>query len=93
MKIGDLVWNIYHGLMRFGTVTSKRLKENKWAYYTVDWHDDETYERSMAWRKKLSGQDHTLREYKGNLINTISKDKLMKTIKEHEKYLEGKKDE
>ena len=89
MKIGDLVWNNYQGLMRFGTIVSKRLKEDKWAHYTVEWHDDETYEDSMAWRKKLSGEDHTLKEYRAGFLKTISKDKLEKVIEEHEQHLRG----
>jgi len=87
MKVGDLVWNDYQGLVRFGTVASKEVKEDKWAYYAVEWHGDEAYEKSMAWRKKLSGKDHTLKEYRSCHLKAISKDRLKTAIEEHEKHL------
>jgi len=94
MKVGDLVWNNYHGLTRFGTVVSKKLREDKWApdaiqwaHYAVEWHDDEAYEETMGWRKKLSGNDYTLKEYKPYHLNVVSKDRLKAIIEEHEKHL------
>jgi hypothetical protein len=87
MNIGDLVWNSYHGIMRFGTVISKRIKTNKWAYFTVKWHDDEAYEKSMAWRQKLGGGDHTLKEYRADLLKKISIDRFKKIVEGHEESL------
>ena len=87
MKIGDLVWNHYHGILRFGTITGKEIKEDKWAYCTVKWYDDDTYEKSMAWRKKLTGIDYSLKEYRLNHLKVISKDNLKKVVEEHEEHL------
>ena len=42
MKVGDLVWNNYHGVLRFGTIKSKRIDESGWAYYKIKWYADET---------------------------------------------------
>ena len=33
MNIGDLVWNNYHNVLRFGTIQSKRVDQSGWAYY------------------------------------------------------------
>ena len=93
MKIGDLVWNNYQGLMRFGTVVSKRLKEDKWARYVIKWHDDETYKKSMAWRKKLSGDDYALKEYENRHLRAISIDKLKAVVEEHEGHMRSNKGE
>ena len=94
MKVGDLVWNNYHGLTRFGTVVSKKIREDKWAHnaiqwadYAVEWHEDEAYEKSMDWRKKLSGNDYTLKEYRSCHLNVISKDRLKTIVEEHERHL------
>jgi len=83
MKIGDLVWNRYNGLLRFGTVINKQKKEGGWMYFIVDWHDDECYSSSMEWRKELCGEDPTLKEYRVDQIKTISADRLKQVLKEH----------
>ena len=60
MKIGDLVWNSYHGIIRFGTVQEKRIDQDGWAYFKVKWHSDSVYERAMNNRQKLTGKNHRL---------------------------------
>jgi len=82
MKIGDLVRNHHNGLVRFGTVVNQR-KENKWAYFTVNWHADDEYEQDVRWRKKLSGDDHYLKEYRADMLKNISVERLMRVVKEH----------
>tara|TARA_Y100000310_G_scaffold340941_1_gene438437 strand:+ start:1209 stop:1484 length:276 start_codon:yes stop_codon:yes gene_type:complete len=85
MKIGDLVWNHYHGLLRFGTITEKKIKEDKWAYFTVDWHADEDYERSQSWREKLSGVDHTLKEYRKTQLKPFNPEQLGRILEQFKK--------
>ena len=43
MKVGDLVWNRYHSILRFGTVQNKRIDQNGWAHFVLA--PDETYEK------------------------------------------------
>lgn len=76
MKVGDLVWNHYHGLLRFGTVVGKNVKKDGWAYFTVDWYADDKYEKSQKWRKKLTGIDYTLKEYRGTQLKTFNPERL-----------------
>ncbi len=82
MSIGSLVYNNYHGILRFGTIQSKRIDENGWAYYKVNWHADETYEAAMDLRKRLSHKDYKLQEYRKDQITSISKDFLSKVLEE-----------
>ena len=80
MKIGDTVWNQYHGILRFGTVQSKTMK-NGWAYFIVDWHCDEAYESSMKHREELCHENYYLEEYRGDQIKTISSERLRNIVK------------
>ena len=82
MNIGQLVWNNYHGVLRFGTISSKRVDETGWAFYKVKWHSDSIYEEAMDFRKKLTHTDHRLEEYRKDQITPISKNFLSKVLQE-----------
>ena len=84
MKVGDLVWNNYHGVLRFGTVKSKRIDESGWAYYKVNWHSDDVYERAMNIRKKLTHTDHRMKEYRKDQIKLASRNNLSKVLRQHD---------
>jgi len=71
--VGSFVMNVYHGLVRYGTVRTKRIAKDGWAYFTVEWHNDEDYKEAIAWRAALTvGDDHTLEEYRGDSLTLIS---------------------
>ena len=84
MYIGALVWNNYHGILRFGTVQSKRIDETGWAFYKVKWHSDKVYEESMKFREKLTSKNYKLEEYRKDQINLIKPNFLSQIIKEHQ---------
>jgi hypothetical protein len=84
MKIGNLVLNNYHDLLRFGKITSKRIdKEDGWAYFKVKWYFDEKYEEMMEDRKQLSHKDYKLEEYRKDQIKHVSLEFLQKVLEEH----------
>jgi len=85
MNIGQLVWNNYHGVLRFGTISSKRVDETGWAFYKVNWHSDKVYEEAMDLREKLTHTNHRLEEYRKDQITLISKDFLSRVVEEHAK--------
>ena len=82
MNIGDLVYNTYQSILRFGTIQSTRIDQSGWAYYKVNWHADETYEEAMNLRQKLTHKDHRLQEYRKDQIKPISKDFLSRVLEE-----------
>ena len=84
MKVGDLVFNSYHNILRFGTIQRKRIDQDGWAYFKVKWHCDGTYERAMSNREKLCGKDHRLYEYRKDQIKPVSKNILSKVLQQHE---------
>ena len=84
MKVGDLVFNSYHGILRFGTIQRERIDQNGWAYFKVKWHCDNTYERAMSTRERLCGKDYRLHEYRKDQIKPVSKNILSKVLQQHE---------
>ena len=84
MKVGDLVWNKYSDILRFGTIQQKRINEDGWAFFKVKWHCDITYERAMVNREKLCRKDHRLYEYRKDQIKPVSKNTLSKVLQQHE---------
>jgi len=80
MDIGDLVWNEYHRILRFGTIASKTIKEDGWAYYTVVWHRDEKYEESMKHREKMCHTNYYITEYRKDMLYPISRDRLQDIV-------------
>ena len=83
MKVGELVWNSYHGILRFGTVQSKRIDQSGWAFYKIKWHDDKIYENALRNRENLTNKKHSLEEYRADQIRIACKDNLSKVIQEH----------
>tara|TARA_R100000657_G_C4589457_1_gene48834 strand:+ start:196 stop:468 length:273 start_codon:yes stop_codon:yes gene_type:complete len=87
MEIGALVYNRYHGLLRFGTIKSKRIDTKShcgWAYYKVKWHSDNAYEKAIKHREELTNKKYKIEEYRKDQIHLVSKDFLISVIKGHE---------
>ena len=78
MTIGDLVWNEYHRVLRFGTITKKVIESDGWAYYYVNWHCDDRYEEAMKERKRFTHTDYTLEKYRKDQIHLFSKERFFK---------------
>jgi len=83
MNIGNLVWNVYHGGLRFGTITGKELDAKGWAHFTVDWHDDGIYDDAMKWMNKLRNTDDHKRLYRADELTLVSSEHLAKAIASH----------
>ena len=84
MKIGALVWNNYHGMLRFGTIKTKRIDDSGWAFYKIKWHSDKIYEESMKFREKLSRKNYKLEEYRKDQISLVKSTFLSQVVKEHQ---------
>ena len=85
IKIGDIVKNKYHGFERFGVVVETFKKtgwaNRDWLFLKVDWINDENYEESMAWRKKLTNTDYSLSEYRVDQVQKVDVEKTIETLK------------
>ena len=84
IEVGSLVCNSHGGWLRFGTVTHKRVGENLWAYYKVEWHNDEQYqgaqERSSSINPKRS---YGLTEFRSGQIHPISPERLEQILESY----------
>jgi len=81
MKKGDVVFNEYHGIRRYGIVEEKEMGTDGWAYCKVEWINDEVYERAINHRKELTGRDYSLSRYRVDLLKVISIKKEVATFK------------
>ena len=89
MERGDIVKNSYHAIERYGIVKTAETKSDGWKHVTVDWINDEKYERAMAWRKKLNNKiDYYLKEYRCDQLKKIAPEEVDKLV---ETLLEAKK--
>jgi|6_EtaG_2_1085325.scaffolds.fasta_scaffold03688_7 hypothetical protein len=87
IKNGDLVWNGYSGLLRVGTVKSQRIDKSGWAYYRIDWHNDEKYQKAQdsCYAFNENG-NYGLEEFKAGQINKVSPEALLEFVKSHKNH-------
>jgi len=84
MKEGDVVFNEYHGIRRYGIIEKKQIRDDGWAYCDVLWFDDEQYCNAMEHRKQLTGgkKDWSLTEYRVDLLQRINLHKELSTLED-----------
>ena len=79
MKRGDVVYNEWHGIRRYGIVETVYVKETQdtsvpWSYAKVKWLNDAPYENTVKNTNKLrnDGSDIYLGEYRVDQITKIN---------------------
>ena len=87
MKKGDVVYNEYHGIRRYGVVNDKALQSDGWVYCNVLWFNDGKYETAMSDRKKLTNKDWSLQEYRVDKLKKIDLGTELNTLEEIRHYL------
>lgn len=83
MNIGTLVWNVYYGGLRFGTITGKKIDDSGWAHFTVDWHDDAIYDDAVKWMNKMRNTDDHKHLYRADELTPVSSGHLSRAITSH----------
>ena len=63
-EIGKPVFQVYHGLLRFGTIKSRMVDKDGWSHFFIDWTNDERYERAMATAEEFSKKHKTKEFYR-----------------------------
>jgi|TARA_R110000796_G_scaffold16206_1_gene50669 hypothetical protein len=87
MKTGDVVYNFYHGIRRYGVVKTVEKADDKWSYCTVKWFNDEIYQRTIEERKKLIDKKWDLDLYRVDLLQKIDLHKELSTLEDVRYYL------
>lgn len=78
MNIGDNVWNLYHGLLRFGRIEAKDRRLDGWTYFGVEWFEDAVYQDRVSWRCELAARDYTRYLYRADELHSIDFARLAK---------------
>ena len=82
MNKGDFISHAWNGTIRFGTITSKELRECGWAYYEVKFHDDANWMR-------IAQVDAAVREkkwYRCDELQPVEAFHLERSVYEHRQY-------
>jgi len=93
MKIGQVVFNEWHSIRRYGIVMSLREKDEgltvPWTYAKVKWFGDEAYCGVIESTNKLrnNGTDTGLHEYRIDKLVQISLEKELKILSDIEDVL------
>lgn len=93
MKKGDVVYNEWHGIRRYGVVKNTFIKDEglfvPWTYANVEWFNDEAYlgavEQTNALRN--DGSDVFLGEYRVDKLKKINLDMELKTLNEISEFV------
>jgi len=83
MNIGDFVWNVYHGVLRFGTIDGKTMEPGGWAYFTVFWHDDYQYENAMSWKNKMRNANEQKLRWRADELVPVDPSRVSKMVASH----------
>ena len=87
---GSMVWCGYGGVLRFGTVQSRRLDDNGWAYYTIKWHADEARERANEYNASINpNREYDLSEFRSSQVHAISPERVERFLREHASHSES----
>ena len=85
---GSLVCTTFTGKLQMGTVTSRRVDKDKWAYYTVEWHDSERYEAVLDNYRKLNSKGtYGRKEYRAGELFEVTPDSVTSFLNGHLDFL------
>jgi hypothetical protein len=85
MKKGDVVFQLYGGIHRYGKVVEKKenLKGDGWAWFKIEWTDDEKFITSQRWKAKMRGErpDHFIpKYYRSDNIQIMDLNKTLQSL-------------
>jgi len=85
---GSLVCTTYIGKLQMGTVTSRTVGDDKWARYTVEWHDNEKYEAILDNYRELNPNGVYGKEiYKAGELFEVTPDQVTSLVNGHLDFL------
>ena len=88
MNVGDFIYSVYNGILRFGTITEKKLQPGssclEWAHFRVDWHDDGQFTRMVR-----ESDNRYLRKktwWRIDKLHAIDNHHLARSLHEHQNH-------
>ena len=85
MKTGDIVFQNYSGIHRYGKVieVKENLKGDGWCWFSINWIDDEKYTDAQKWKAQMRGlsdNEYLPKYYRADDIQLIDLNKTLRTI-------------
>ena len=90
MNIGSFVWNVFHRILRFGTIVEREVDDNDWAHFRVAWHEDRVYTQSRDRDYELLGRSED-RLWRADELYPAETTHLAEVIKARDSYLKSNK--
>ena len=91
---GSLVCTTFIGKLQMGTVTSRRVGKDKWAYYKVKWHDNEKYEAVLERYRTLNSKGtYGREEYKAGELFEVTPDVVTSFVNGHLDFIHSSSDD
>ena len=91
---GSLVCSTFIGKLQMGTVTSRRVGKDKWAYYKVKWHDNEKYEAVLERYRTLNSKGtYGREEYKAGELFEVTPDSVTSFVNGHLDFIHSSSDD
>ena len=72
IDVGTFVMNYHHNLLRLGVVRSKRSDEHGWAWFKVDFLEDDIYIKNKTFHSEVSGKDQFQKEHRVDQLMPVS---------------------
>jgi len=81
---GSLVCTTFIGKLQMGTVTSRRVGDDKWAYYKVKWHNNEKYEEVLeSYRAINTKATYGKEEYRAGELFEVTPAFITSSVNKH----------
>jgi len=96
MKIEQVVFNVWHGIRRYGVVMSLYEKDEgipvPWTYAKVRWFNDAAYKNSVEYTNKMrnDSSDIRLQEYRVDQLVQINLEEELKTLSSINSFIKDK---
>ena len=93
IDVGTFVMNFHHKLLRLGVVREKRIGDHGWAYFQVDWFEDDIAIAAEAWNKKMGSTTKYSGEVRADHLTPVSTKWLQNVLSAYGEYQDERRTE
>ena len=93
IDVGTFVMNFHHKLLRLGVVREKRTGDHGWAYFQVDWFEDDIAIAAEAWNKKMGSTKKYSDEMRADFLTPVSPKWLQNVMTAYGEYKDERRTE
>jgi hypothetical protein len=82
VKVGDFVINKFQGIYRYGKILKSYPNYNNdgWSWFDVEWVDDESYEKAISNRNKMTNQNFSMSKYRADNLTVFNLNNTLQTL-------------